>query len=55
LKEICLEHLDEFTAGHRERGGKVFLICGETAANQKASSLRETTSRNNFKPEENGL
>jgi hypothetical protein len=26
----------------RERGEEVFLICGETTANQKGSSLRET-------------
>jgi hypothetical protein len=25
----------------RERGEEVFLICGETTANQKGSSLRE--------------
>ena len=41
LKKICDNINIKSPQRRRERGGKVFLICGETAANQKGSSLRE--------------
>jgi len=42
LKKIC-DNINMISPQRRkERGGKVFLICGETTANQKGSSFRET-------------